>query len=350
MDPFAAAAQLLGQLSGLGQQFAAIGLGVTGFSGSGFGGEFTAGTVTSMAGDTTAAAGWAINLAKYRQAVSTIHSKMPYDQHLVADFVEVWQGFHPAPNQNPPVPDLNARERQHIENYKATAKAGSIIAWTMTVIDALELLAGFGPPDEGDALRAGSHQFSGLSTHLGMAVVDDGGWRGSASHTYTCHDIALHQRAIEVAELDTQLAAVINDQSAWVTHVRLGFGILKDLLALALIVELALRSAGAPVALIWAMAAAAIIAALAMLAALAYFSSAHAQQADDLMIRYARPAMVTVTRHTLAPTSLATAARSGLRSIGVVPGAISVTAEVSGVPGDTHQQGDPISARASESE
>ncbi len=43
-------------------------------------------------------------------------------------------------------------------------------------------------------------------------------------------------------ELDGKLAAIAKNQAEWVTHARLGFGILKDLLIAAFIIEVIMRA------------------------------------------------------------------------------------------------------------
>ncbi|WP_264992432.1 hypothetical protein, partial [Mycobacterium montefiorense] len=73
-----------------------------------------------------------------------------------------------------------------------------------------------------------------------------------------------------LAELDGQLAEIVVEQAEWVTHIRLGFGILLNLLTAAIVIEVALRIALAmvPGGPAWAMGWAILASSLAMAAAL----------------------------------------------------------------------------------
>jgi len=111
---------------------------------------------------------------------------------------------------------------------------GSFILWTITVVEALELTMGFGPAHEGDGLKAGSAQFSTIGDELASALPDER-WQGSASQAYADQVKALQALAKTLAELDLKLADIVKNQADWVTHMRLGFGILKHLLVAAFV-------------------------------------------------------------------------------------------------------------------
>jgi len=117
----------------------------------------------------------------------------------------------------------------------------SIILWTLTAVELSEFTAGFGPPNEGDDLKVGSDQFTTVSTDLASAFPDEH-WQGEASQAYGEQDTELQNLAQTMADLDLKLAAIVKNQAEWVTHMRLGFGILKDLLIAAYVIELIMKA------------------------------------------------------------------------------------------------------------
>jgi hypothetical protein len=127
----------------------------------------------------------------------------------------------------------------------ARLNEGDIILSAITVVEVLELTTGFGPPHEGDDLKTGSEQFTKVYEQLGSIFPDDS-WQGSASQAYAQQNKDLQDLATKMQELDAKLADVVKDQAAWVTHMRLGLGITKDLLLAAFIVKLFIYAAPPP--------------------------------------------------------------------------------------------------------
>lgn len=203
------AARLLVNLGSLGQNF-------TGVDSPGFSGEYLAASVTSMSADGLAG-GAALAKLGGLDGLTRIR-------------------FEGGSVKVPSVPG----------SKQSLKTAGSLILWALTVVELMELTTGFGPPVEGDYLRSGAQQFSALSAQLKSALPDDDGWAGTASTAYAGLDATLQNVAQSMAELDLELAALVKDQAEWVTHMRLGFGILKDLLFACYIVELIIRFAPPP--------------------------------------------------------------------------------------------------------
>lgn len=106
---------------------------------------------------------------------------------------------------------------------------GQLILRTLDAVTFLELLTGIGTPCAGDDLKSGAAQFSTVSRQLQSATPDDS-WQGSASQAYAELVAALQDLAQTITDLDLKLAEVARDQAEWVTHMRLGLGILKDTL------------------------------------------------------------------------------------------------------------------------
>jgi uncharacterized protein YukE len=206
----------------------------------------------------------------------------------------------------------------------------SIILSTLAVVEVLELTTGFGPPNEGDDLKVGSEQFATVSGQLGSAFPDDN-WQGSASQAYADRNTALQNNAQTMADLDLQLAAIVKDQADWVTHIRLGFGILKDLLAAAFAIELAIKlTVPPPGGLTTAQLFATIVAGLGatiaagMLGTLCYFSVENAKKADALTTQYTELAAAAVLSGTpLTPTEVPAAVESTVSSFEAISSSMS---------------------------
>lgn len=301
MNPFVAGAQLLGNLAGLGQQFGAL-------SNPRFdNGNFIAALTTSMGGDAGAAALSAGQMLFKAQLMrpEVMRDKIArgFPEDLVEYCTAKWQDY--------------AKDPYYDKPFRERAFGANIIAWTIAVVDGLELLTGFGPPDEGDALRVGSQQFTGLARQLGSAVPDEG-WQGEASRSYAARNTWLQGLALALADLDTKLADLVTGQAAQVTNIRLAFGVLKDLLALALAIELVFRTSGltaSALGLAIAACALGITAALAMLATLFAFSYAQVDQADALTTTYTEDAASAASTGVYASTQVAAAVSSRVGAV-----------------------------------
>ena len=197
-------------------------------------------------------------------------------------------------------------------------KGPSIILTALTIVEGLELFAGFGPPAEGDKLKDGSQLFTTLGGQL-KSALPDASWQGPAAQAYTDQTTALQNIAQTLAELDARLAALVKDQADWVTHMRLGFGILKDLLIAAYFIESVIRAL--TTSLLWGPALEVIFASLVCVSAIAVAmgflttlgicSIVNAQKADALTNQYTENAAAAIQNGTqLTPTGTAEAVAS----------------------------------------
>ncbi|OBA73410.1 hypothetical protein A5641_05615 [Mycobacterium sp. 1554424.7] len=183
------------------------------------------------------------------------------------------------------------RKRTAAKDYEAATKRGSLILWTLSIVEVLELATGFGPPDAGDEFKDASQQFIALSARLKTAIPEDN-WQGSASQDYVELDTTLANSAQTMADLDLRLGALIKNQADWVTHARWGFGALKLFLLMAFFIEVAMAcqpppgGPGPATTFAYASAALGLSAASGMLIGLGCRSHENAQQADDLAAQY----------------------------------------------------------------
>jgi uncharacterized protein YukE len=282
MNVFVDAARLIINLGSLGEQFKGVG-------GSSFGGEYLASSVTSMGADALSG-----GLVGYKMV----------------------QQYRLGQNMTP-------AERAEMNN--GMKDATSLILKTLTVVDLAELLTGFGPPCAGEDFTAGSQQLTEISEQLKSALPDDD-WQGSASEAYAQQVTALRAVAQAIAELDLQLADITKNQAEWVTHMRLGFGILKDLLMAAFAIELALKlSVPQPAGLALAQTFATTVAFLGIAAAssfvltLFYYAQENADKANELISKYQKLAPSAVSADsTPAGTAVATATKSTVSDFGDV--------------------------------
>ncbi|MEE6179994.1 EspA/EspE family type VII secretion system effector [Mycobacterium sp. 050134] len=179
------------------------------------------------------------------------------------------------------------------DEKKSSATAASAILWAISIADVLESTTGFGPPAEGAGVRAGSRELSALIDMLQAALPDDR-WQGAAAQVYAEACEALQQCARKMAQLDAELTAVVTNHADWVTHIRLGFGLLKGLLVAAIAVELALlawvplpANFTAARAFGWLVAVLGVTVAVGLVTTLFGLSFRHAAEADDLGNQYA---------------------------------------------------------------
>ena len=211
MSVFAAAANIISSLAGLGQAGAGIGLDASGWSGTESDGKGIAATAASMSGDF----GSLLTSAGYARFTSY--------RTFLTNGEDLYGGRFMGLLETGPT-------------GKTYERAFSLVSWTLSSVQMLELTLGFGNPYQGASLTDGSQQFDTLAEQLNSAVPDEG-WQGTASASYAQLTDALTALAQTAAQLDTQLAAVVAHQAEWVTNMRLGFGILKDVLTAALVVE-----------------------------------------------------------------------------------------------------------------
>ncbi|MEE6178217.1 EspA/EspE family type VII secretion system effector [Mycobacterium sp. 050134] len=209
--------------------------------------------------------------------------------------------------------DLKTELKKGLKGYKRSL---SIILWTIAVVESLELTTGLGQPYEGDDLESGSQQFGALAAQLKSALADDG-WQGSASNAYADLDTTFRGVAQTLADLDLQLAALVNNQCEFVTHMRLAFATLKQLLLIAYVIELTMffgyPPLGPTAAQIFAVSAAVvgIGCAVSFLTTLLTLSILNAKKSEDLTSEYQKLATaVTCPATLLTPVGVAAAKES----------------------------------------
>lgn len=280
MNVFVDAARLIANLGGLGAQFNGSG------SGS-YGGEYIASSVTSMSADALSG-----GLVGYKMV----------------------QQYRLSRNMSP---------EELEEMNKGMKDSTSLILKTLTVVDVVELMTGFGPPCDGGDFAAGSQQLIEISDQLMSALPDDD-WQGDASQAYAQRVTALRTLAQGMAELDRQLADITKNQAEWVTHMRLAFGILKDLLMAAFGIELALKiSVPQPAGLALAETFATTVAVLGIGAASSFvftlfrYSQDNAGKANEIISKYQKLAPVS-TGTTSAESHVAAALKSTTPDFGEV--------------------------------
>ncbi|OBA71723.1 hypothetical protein A5641_10450 [Mycobacterium sp. 1554424.7] len=164
------------------------------------------------------------------------------------------------------------------------------ILWTIVVVEALEYTLGFGPAYDGEDLKVGSEQFGTVSARLTSAFPGES-WQGPASQTYADRNAGQQERAGTLADLDSELAAIIANQADINTDVRLGFGTLKGLLFAAYIVEqllFAMTPTASTAGRTWALTACILgnIAAAAGMATVLTFSYINKNKADGVAGQY----------------------------------------------------------------
>jgi len=210
----------------------------------------------------------------------------------------------------------------------------SPILWTLSVVQVLELLTGFGPPDAGEDLQAGSQQFTALAEQL-KKTRPDGSWQGSGSAGYGDSNTSLTGLAHQLADLDSQLADIVKDQAEWVTHIRLGFGLLKDLLVAAFINELRMKFTiwpdGPELAYAFAIKVSilGIVIATGMLVVLEVAADANGKKMDAVTTQYDQVAANAVQKDaTVAQPHMVAAAQSAVSSFEGATHGDGTTAEV----------------------
>ncbi|CQD17189.1 putative alanine and glycine rich protein [Mycobacterium lentiflavum] len=272
MNVFVDAARLIANLGGIGAQF-------NGAGSASYGGEYIASSVTSMSADALSG-----GLVGYKMV----------------------QQYRLSQNMSP---------EELAEMNKGMKDSTSLILKTLTVVDLVELMTGFGPPCDGADFAAGSQQLIEISDQLRSALPDDD-WQGDASQAYAQQVTTLRTLAQEMAELDRQLADITKNQAEWVTHMRLAFGILKDLLMAAFAIELALKiSVPQPAGLALAQTFATTVAVLGIGAASSFvltlfrYSQDNADKANEMISKYQKLAPVS-TGATPAESHVAAAPRS----------------------------------------
>ncbi|MCV7408883.1 hypothetical protein AWC05_07205 [Mycobacterium florentinum] len=310
MSVFAAAAKVLASLAALGQQGTGLGLDFSGWSGSEPGAEGYAATATNTAGDIGGLVA-------------------PFTGKMIAGY---FKSLSPLARMN------LTNQMGGPQGAKEFAKGLSIISWTITAVQLLQLTTGFGTPYDGASLKTGSQQFTTLAEQL-KSALPDAGWEGEASEAYAGQDKSLQNIAQTMADLDNQLAALVKNQADWVTHMHLAFGILNDVLLAALVIEVILTftvpaPAGPVVAKVFAITVASlgISAAVAFLGTLLGYSIENGKKADALADSYAAMAAGTVHNDSVAESKVAALGGSTVSSFEAVSARLSDTPVSAGGP------------------
>jgi hypothetical protein len=297
-------------LANLGQQGAGLGLDFGGWSGSEPGAEGYAATATNTAAD----------LGSFGAAIGGKAMSRYIKNMSQGDLIKM---------------QARMGGKEGVNDF---AKAASIISWTITTVQLLQLTTGFGTPYDGASLLTGSQQFTSLAGQLKSALPDTG-WEGDASEAYADLDTALQSVAQKMADLDSQLAALVKNQGEWVTHMQLAFGILNDLLTTALIIELVLTMtvpapAGPAVAKIFAITVASlgISAAVSFLGTLLGYSIENGKKADALADSYAQLVAGIVQNDSVAQSKMSVAGGSTVSSFEAISAGLSTASAIAGGP------------------
>jgi len=126
-------------------------------------------------------------------------------------------------------PGLDQAPMTTAEELKAQAKfyATSESVRTLRYASAIHLstlaLTGYPPYEKGEELRTSAGEFHDASAILGSAGSDPG-WQGPAAQSYDARNIEQQNRINRMAELDTQLAELVQDQEAQVKQLRKQLG------------------------------------------------------------------------------------------------------------------------------
>lgn len=231
MSAFAEFSFIVLAMASLGEQF--IGVGTPQFSG-----EYLGASVANIFGDLSAGGATGFLLKKRFAAAPVYAAADPGEIELLRtrylEAVEAAEGNRTDATQAALHEWRTAQGRNPAADRArdAALEAASIILKALIVVEFLQQLAGFGPPYQGDDLKSGATQFAATGQQLALASGENQ-WRGLAAQDYGGLSGGLLTIAQGMAELDHQLAEIIQIQAGLVTRVRLGFGILTVLLAAA---------------------------------------------------------------------------------------------------------------------
>jgi EspA/EspE family len=316
---FSDAARIITSLGNVGAQFAGFGVD----TGGSLSGEALAATVTGSTGSFG-------SMLSSRNILDVARPVLDWPANKFRRNSK-WQNFFYAPVERVqfarlgiPVGDLT------VNSDGAKGVDVNMIPLAIDVVGYLEMLLGFGPPNDGGDLESGSQQFVRLSEELKAALPDDR-WRGAGSQAYAQLDAELRSIAQRMAELDTEFAEVVKNQGEWVTHMRLGFGILTNILTAAIWVEVAMRLAPPPAgefpAKVFAVTVSllAIKIAIGMLGVVIVFSIENSNRAEALIPAYEGAAAGTVQAGRLVQSEVAERAQSTVSSFEAIANSMSGT-------------------------
>lgn len=113
----------------------------------------------------------------------------------------------------------NWPEEDQIDPVPSAVAALLVLAATMEFIQIIGVLNGFGPSDTGGEFRDGSNQFhTEVSEPLENASY--AAWHGESAEEYKSQNDYQKQRVQQMAEIDQQIASILQDQATQVEKVR----------------------------------------------------------------------------------------------------------------------------------
>ena len=167
------------------------------------------------------------------------------DGHRFSDELNRFMAEFDARNPDPKLPSSESMSADGSDLYQANASPeqgfadkllqdaktyGPVVSILVAVLGihvSTLMLTGFplakGGYEKGEGLRTGAGKFQDVSADLGAAGSDPG-WQGPAAQSYDARNTEQQNRTNRMAELDTHLAELVQDQEAQVKQVRKQLG------------------------------------------------------------------------------------------------------------------------------
>jgi hypothetical protein len=95
---------------------------------------------------------------------------------------------------------------------KALPTPTAIIDVTMVAVVIVDLLNGFGPPENGSKFASGVDKLKVVDAKLELAVPDSRDWDGAAAKAYAEQNAALRALVAEMQELDNKMKTIVGNQ------------------------------------------------------------------------------------------------------------------------------------------
>jgi len=168
------------------------------------------------------------------------------DYHRFSDELNRFMAEFDARNPDPKLPSSESMSADGSDLYQANAspeqsfadkllekaktfdgRVVSILVAALGIHVSTLMLTGFplakGGYEKGEGLRTGAGKFQDVSADLGSAGSDPG-WQGPAAQSYDARNTEQQNRTNRMAELDTHLAELVQDQEAQVKQLRKQLG------------------------------------------------------------------------------------------------------------------------------
>jgi hypothetical protein len=123
---------------------------------------------------------------------------------------------------------------------KALPTPTAIIDVTMVCVVIVDLLNGFGPPEDGSKFAAGVDKLKVVDAKLELAVPDSRDWNGAAADAYNEQLATLRALVAEMQELDNRMKTIVGNQGDQIFQAHRTLAILGFALVLSQGVALAL--------------------------------------------------------------------------------------------------------------